>query len=172
MGKYPQADVATEKQLCGRDITRIILTKAWMWEEVNTVTFAEKLRGVMKEQNISQSDLSRLTKMRRDSVGQCLSDRNIPTPQRREKYSSDEASEDYFTAEENAVKACISRAKVKRLTLTQAARIMGMSKETLGTAIEEGKYSWGQVLSGKGKKKIYYINGTKLSQVECVDLGL
>lgn len=144
-----------------------------MWEEVNTVTFAEKLREVMKEQNISQSDLSRLTKIGRSSISQYLSDRNIPTPQRREEIAvALKLPEDYFTAEENAVKACISRAKVKRLTLTQAARIMGMSKETLGTAIEEGKYSWGQVLSGKGKKKIYYINGTKLSQVECVDLGL
>ena len=137
------------------------------------MTFAEKLREVMKEQNISQSDLSRLTKIERSSISQYLSDRNIPTPQRQEEIAvALKLPEDYFTAEENVVKACISRAKVKRLTLTQAARIMGMSKETLGTAIEEGKYSWGQVLSGKGKKKIYYINGTKLSQVECVDLGL
>ena len=137
------------------------------------MTFAEKLREVMKEQNISQSDLSRLTKIGRSSISQYLSDRNIPTPQRQEEIAvALKLPEDYFTAEENAVKACISRAQVTRLTLTQAARIMGMSKETLGTAIEEGKYSWGQVLSGKGKKKIYYINGTKLSQVECVDLGL
>ena len=105
------------------------------------MTFAEKLREVMKEQNISQSDLSRLTKIGRSSISQYLSDRNIPTPQRQEEIAvALKLPEDYFTAEENVVKACISRAKVKRLTLTQAARIMGMSKETLGTAIEEGKY--------------------------------
>lgn len=131
------------------------------------MTFAEKLREIMKEQNISQSDLSRLTGIGRSSISQYLSDRNIPTPQRQEEIAvALNLSEDYFTAEENAVKARISRAKVKRLTLTQAARIMGMSKETLGTAIEEGKYSWGQVLSGKGKKKIYYIQNLLLKELE------
>ena len=49
------------------------------------MTFAEKLREVMKEQNISQSDLSRLTKIGRSSISQYLSDRNIPTPQRQEE---------------------------------------------------------------------------------------
>ena len=77
------------------------------------MTFAEKLREVMKEQNISQSDLSRLTKIGRSSISQYLSDRNIPTPQRQEEIAvALKLPEDYFTAEENAVKACISRAKV------------------------------------------------------------
>ena len=48
------------------------------------MTFAERLKEVMKEQNLSQSDLSHLTGIGRSSISQYLSGRNIPTLQRQE----------------------------------------------------------------------------------------
>ena len=61
------------------------------------MTFAEKLREVMKEQNLSQSDLSRLTGIGRSSISQYLSGRNIPSPQRQEDIAvALKLPEDYF----------------------------------------------------------------------------
>lgn len=138
------------------------------------MTFAEKLREVMKEQNLSQSDLSRLTGIGRSSISQNLSGRNIPSPQRQEDIAvALKLPEDYFIGEINAEKELISRAKVKRLTLTETARIMGLSKDILAENIEKGKFSaWAQVLSGKGQKRVFYINAKKFAEAEGVELGV
>ncbi len=137
------------------------------------MTFAEKLKEVMKEQNLSQSDLSRLTGIGRSSISQYLSGRNIPTLQRQEDIAiALNLSADYFIAENVATDEIIAKARIKRLTLTQAARIMGVSKEKLGDLIEEGAYSWGRKIPSKGKKRNFLINGNALSKIECIDLGL
>jgi len=137
------------------------------------MTFAERLKEVMKEQDLSQSDLSHLTGIGRSSISQYLSGRNIPTLQRQENIAiALNLPADYFIVEDIATDEIIEKARIKRLTLTQAARIMGMSKDKLAASIEAGEFSWGHIVPGKGKKRSFYINGNALSKVECIDLGL
>lgn len=76
------------------------------------MTFAERLKEVMKEQNLSQSDLSHLTGIGRSSISQYLSGRNIPTLQRQENIAiALNLPADYFIVENIATDGLLLKSK-------------------------------------------------------------
>lgn len=109
------------------------------------MTFSQKLKYILSEQNISQAELSRLTGINKSSICQYLSGKNIPSKKRQDVIATAIGmSEDYF-GNENFKEPSIPYPKIPRLTLTETAGIMGVSQRALALAIQQGMYSWAQI---------------------------
>lgn len=102
------------------------------------MTFSQKLKYILSEQNISQAELSRLTGINKSSICQYLSGKNIPSKKRQGVIATAIGMpEDYF-GNENFKEPSISYPKIPRLTLTETAGIMGVSQRALALAIQQG----------------------------------
>lgn len=105
------------------------------------MTFSQKLKYILSEQNISQAELSRLTGINKSSICQYLSGKNIPSKKRQGVIATAIGMpEDYF-GNENFKEPSISYPKIPRLTLTETAGIMGVSQRALALAIQQGMYT-------------------------------
>ena len=83
------------------------------------MTFSQKLKYILSEQNISQAELSRLTGINKSSICQYLSGKNIPSKKRQGVIATAIGMpEDYF-GNENFKEPSISYPKIPRLTLTE-----------------------------------------------------
>lgn len=135
------------------------------------MTFSQKLKYILSEQNISQAELSRLTGINKSSICQYLSGKNIPSKKRQGVIATAIGMpEDYF-GNENFKEPSISYPKIPRLTLTETAGIMGVSQRALALGIQQGLYPWAQALPGKNKKRyIYFINAIKFAEAQGIDL--
>lgn len=123
------------------------------------MTFSQKLKYILSEQNISQAELSRLTGIGKSSICQYLSGKNVPSKKRQSVIATAIGMpEDYF-GNKTSKEANVAYPKIPRLTLTETAGIMGVSQRALALAIQQGMYSWAQALPGRNKKRpIYFIN--------------
>lgn len=100
------------------------------------MTFSQKLKYILSEQNISQAELSRLTGINKSSICQYLSGKNVPSKERQSVIATAIGMpEDYFR-NENFKEPGISYPKIPRLTLTETAGIMGVSQRALALAIQ------------------------------------
>ena len=135
------------------------------------MTFSQKLKYILSEQNISQAELSRLTGINKSSICQYLSGKNIPSNKRQGVIATAIGMpEDYF-GNENFKEPSIPYPKIPRLTLTETAGIMGVSQRALALAIQQGMYSWAQALPGRNKKRpIYFINAITFAKAQGIDL--
>ena len=135
------------------------------------MTFSQKLKYILSEQNISQAELSRLTGINKSTICQYLSGKNIPSKKRQGVIATAIGMpEDYF-GNENFKEPSIPYPKIPRLTLTETAGIMGVSQRALALAIQQGMYSWAQALPGRNKKRpIYFINAITFAKAQGIDL--
>lgn len=98
------------------------------------MTFADKLKNLMKDLDLTQSKLSDLTGIGKSSISQYLSGKNEPSKDRKQEIArAFGVQETYFEMFEPA--ATVQHDGVVNLPVTLAAKLMKKSKEWVMQAI-------------------------------------
>jgi len=101
------------------------------------MTFAEKLKNLMNELDLTQSKLSDLTGIGKSSISQYLSGKNEPSKDRKQEIARTlGVQEDYFEMFEPV--ATIQHDGVVNLPVVIAAKLMKKSKEWVMQGLRDG----------------------------------
>ena len=124
------------------------------------MSFANNLKAIMEEQNLSQTDLSNLTGIGKPSLSQYLSGRNIPHKRRLATIASAlGVSTARLTARGPGVECeaplIISHQKI---SIEEAARRLGKSKQFVRVALQSGAAPFGFATKGSGNAYDYHIS--------------
>ena len=110
--------------------------------------FVQRVKQVMTEQGISQSELVKLTGISRSGISQYLSGKNIP----RQKA---------LTAIANALNVTsewLTEGSDKKMTVKQAADLMGVSPQFIRVALQQKELPFGAAVKvGKESEPNVYI---------------
>lgn len=108
--------------------------------------FATKLKQAMADKGMTQAQLSREAEIPRSSLCQYLSGNNIP---RKDKLNRIAAvlgvRPEWLTAG-------------TKITIAEAAQIMGVSAQFLRIALQKGIYDFGEAVQLTGERYTYHIN--------------
>lgn len=125
------------------------------------MSFAEKLKALMGELDLSQSKLSDLTGIGKSSISQYLSGKNEPSKDRKKEIARKlGVQEDYFDTFETA--ATVQHDGVFNLPVTLAAKLMGKSKEWVKQGLRDGVFPWGYAV--KLTNWSYFISSVKFTE--------
>lgn len=138
--------------------------------------FSKKLRKAMEELGITQTQVVCMTGLAKSCISQYLSGKNVPTEERmQEMASSLGLRADYFS-DERFNYATLKKAKIPRLLPMDAARVMGMSYDSVASGLQQGVFPWGYgIVTSEdpktGKKRwTYFINAKRFAEVEGIDI--
>lgn len=137
------------------------------------MTFSEKLKKVMQELHLNQTQVCGMTGKSKGSVSQYLSGKQIPS----ESVQSDIAvslglDPDYFAkADESVVvmsKEALADGKIRRLLPEEVAPLLGMDKQTVRKGLQQGVFPWGYAVKTSEKRWSYFINANRFAAIEGV----
>ena len=132
--------------------------------------FKDRLKQIMKDSNMKQATLSQLTGIGKSSISQYLSGKNEPTKERKKVITEALGlPEDYFDSEEEITIKPTSSA-VSRLSVDDAAKLMGVGTKFITNGLQNGVFPWGYAVQGRGDKYIYFINAKRFAEVEGVQI--
>ncbi len=133
------------------------------------MSFAEKLKVLMGELDLSQSKLSDLTGIGKSSISQYLSGKNEPSKDRKKEIARKlGVQEDYFDTFETA--ATVQHDGVFNLPVTLAAKLMGKSKEWVKQGLRDGVFPWGYAV--KLTNWSYFISSVKFTEYTGIKVPL
>lgn len=133
------------------------------------MSFAEKLKALMGELDLSQSKLSDLTGIGKSSISQYLSGKNGPSKDRKKEIARKlGVQEDYFDTFETA--ATVQHDGVFNLPVTLAAKLMGKSKEWVKQGLRDGVFPWGYAV--KLTNWSYFISSVKFTEYTGIKVPL
>lgn len=133
------------------------------------MSFAEKLKALMGELDLSQSKLSDLTGIGKSSISQYLSGKNEPSKDRKKEIARKlGVQEDYFDTFETA--ATVQHDGVFNLPVTMAAKLMGKSKEWVKQGLRDGVFPWGYAV--KLTNWSYFISSVKFTEYTGIKVPL
>lgn len=133
------------------------------------MSFAEKLKALMGELDLSQSKLSDLTGIGKSSISQYLSGKNEPSKDRKKEIARKlGVQEDYFDTFETA--ATVQHDGVFNLPVTLAAKLMGKSKEWVRQGLRDGVFPWGYAV--KFTNWSYFISSVKFTEYTGIKVPL
>lgn len=133
------------------------------------MSFAEKLKVLMGELDLSQSKLSDLTGIGKSSISQYLSGKNEPSKDRKKEIARKlGVQEDYFDTFETA--ATVQHDGVFNLPVTLAAKLMGKSKEWVKQGLCDGVFPWGYAV--KLTNWSYFISSVKFTEYTGIKVPL
>lgn len=133
------------------------------------MSFAEKLKALMGELDLSQSKLSDLTGIGKSSISQYLSGKNEPSKDRKKEIARKlGVQEDYFDTFETA--ATVQHDGVFNLPVTLAAKLMGKSKEWVKRGLRDGVFPWGYAV--KLTNWSYFISSVKFTEYTGIKVPL
>ena len=133
------------------------------------MSFAEKLKALMGELDLSQSKLSDLTGIGKSSISQYLSGKNEPSEDRKKEIARKlGVQEDYFDTFETA--ATVQHDGVFNLPVTLAAKLMGKSKEWVKQGLRDGVFPWGYAV--KLTNWSYFISSVKFTEYTGIKVPL
>lgn len=132
------------------------------------VTFSKRLRSVMRERNLTLTDVSHLTGIGKSSISQYLSGKNCPTRARRTEIARalgvQENYFELFPTENNAA----SENAVVNIPVEMAAKLMQKSKEWVVKGLRDGVFPWGYAV--KMEKWSYWISSTKFTEYTGIEI--
>lgn len=133
------------------------------------MSFAEKLKVLMGELDLSQPKLSDLTGIGKSSISQYLSGKNEPSKDRKKEIARKlGVQEDYFDTFETA--ATVQHDGVFNLPVTLAAKLMGKSKEWVKQGLRDGVFPWGYAV--KLTNWSYFISSVKFTEYTGIKVPL
>jgi DNA-binding XRE family transcriptional regulator len=133
------------------------------------MSFAEKLKNLMKELGISQAKLSNLTGIGKSSISQYLSGKNEPSEARKKEIAlALGVQEDYFQQFEPIVK--IARNNAINVPVPLIAKLMGKSKEWVTQGLRDGVFPWGYAV--KLTKWSYFISSVKFTEYTGIEIPM
>lgn len=128
--------------------------------------FKDKLIKAMNDLNMTQAQLSKMTGIGKSSISQYLSGKNVPSEIRQREISTALGlAPDYFKQDISSTSN-----KVLRLQSEEAAKLLGISKETLRRGLQDGVFPWGYAIRGSGNKWVYFINAKRFAEIEGISI--
>lgn len=131
--------------------------------------FVQKLKSVMAERHMSQTELAQRAGLTKASVSQYVNGRNMPrggsmtalaealdVPEEWLKGSDDES-------------VTITETVPRRLTPTQAGRLMGVCPEMIRINLQNGRLPFGYALKGTRERFRYFISTRKFMEYTGMD---
>ncbi len=129
--------------------------------------FADNMRKQMAAHGITQSELSKRTGIGRSSISQYLSGKNEPTAERKIVIAETIGCRVVdLDAMETMSFPVDTDSKMKRLSVDQAARMLGMNHETVRKGLRQGVFPWGYAIHTSEGRWSYFINAKKFADVE------
>ena len=126
------------------------------------MNFKEKLKKVMKSQNISQAELSRMTGISRASMSMYLGGYQEPANERKQKIEEVlNLPEGFFDIFESAAEYN-SKIPCKNLPVNLVADLMGKSIKFIEKGLQDGVFPWGYGV--KIEKWSYWISPVKFEE--------
>lgn len=133
------------------------------------MSFAEKLKKLMFELNISQAQVSKLTGIGKSSISQYLSGKNEPSKNRKREIALALGVDgEYFNQFET--KTIIQNNSVTNVPVSVVAALMGKSKEWVMQGLRDGVFPWGYAV--KLTKWSYYISSVKFTEYTGIEIPM
>ncbi len=133
------------------------------------MSFAEKLKNLMKELDLSQSKLSDLTGIGKSSISQYLSGKNEPSKDRKKEIAlALGVQENYFEQFETA--ATVQRDSVVNVPIPLVAKLMCKSKEWVMQGLRDGVFPWGYAV--KLTKWSYFVSSVKFTEYTGIEIPM
>ena len=133
------------------------------------MTFADKLKNLMKDLGLTQSKLSDLTGIGKSSISQYLSGKNEPSKDRkREIACALGVQETYFEMFEAA--ATVQHDEAVNLPVSIAAKLMRKSKEWVMQGLRDGIFPWGYAV--KLTNWSYFIPSKKFTECTGIEVPM
>lgn len=131
------------------------------------MTFGQKLKIVMEDRSLSQSDICRLTDISAPSISQYMNGHNEPTAKRQKQISEALGlPEDYFSS--ICPEAEIVSDPDVSLPVGVAAKLMGKSKEWMMQGLQDGVFPFGYAV--KMERWSYWISRVKFTEYTGIEI--
>lgn len=131
------------------------------------MTFAEKLKRLMKELGLTQSKLSDLTGISKPNISQYIKGKHEPSKERKKEIARAlGVQEDYFETFLPGV--AINCDEIINLPVALAAKLMHKSKNFVEDGLQQGRFPWGYGV--KMKEWSYWINSKRFSEIEGIEI--
>lgn len=139
--------------------------------------FNEKLKKAMQDLNLKQSQVAGMTGKSKGSISQYLSGKQIPSEDvQRDIAVSLGLEPDYFSRPDEKPPAFevepVARksGSIRRLTVKEAAALLGVDKMTVSKGLQQGVFPWGYGVKTTDKSWTYIINADSFSRIEGIVL--
>lgn len=138
------------------------------------MNFSEKLKKAAKELNLTQMQMAGMTGKSKASISQYLAGKQIPPEeQQRDIAVALGLKEDYFSKADDRMPA-LSTQKAKdciipRLSVMDAARMMGINHQTVRKGLQQGVFPWGYGIK-TSDHWVYFINAKRFSEIEGINV--
>ena len=129
------------------------------------MTFAKNLKAVMEEQNLNQTELSRLTGIGTPSISQYLSGKNIPHRRRiAELAAALGVSPGRLTVTMQKPELSPIVLSAQKISVEEAALRLGKSQQFVRMALQNGAAPFGFATKGAGSTYDYHISPKLLNE--------
>lgn len=125
------------------------------------MTFADKLKKLIKELDLTQTKVSELTGISKPNISQYMHGKHEPTKERKKEIARALGVQDNYFEEFNPV-TVIQENEVINLHPTFVAKLMKKSKEWVEQGLQQRCFQWGYAV--KMKKWSYYISSVKFTE--------
>lgn len=138
--------------------------------------FKDRLKQAMQDLGLNQVQVCAMIGKSKASVSQYLSGKQVPSEDVQATIAiSLGLTKDYFTQEEippiKAVEPVARRmGSIKRLTVEQAAKLLGVDKMTVSKGLRQGVFPWGYGIKTTDKSWTYIINAESFARIEGVQI--
>ena len=123
--------------------------------------FSDKLKKLMYELDLTQSNLSELTGIGKSSISQYLSGKHEPSGARKKEIAiALGVQEDYFKQFDPV--AVIQDNDVINVPVSLIAKLMHKSKGWVEQGLQEGRFQWGYAV--KMKQWSYFVSSVKFTE--------
>lgn len=128
----------------------------------------------MKELNLTQTQMVGLIGKSKASISQYLSDKQVPSEaKQRDIAVALGLEEDYFSKLDDRMSALpTQKAKdciIPRLSVMDAARMMGINHQTVRKGLQQGVFPWGYGIK-TSDHWVYFINAKRFSEIEGINV--
>lgn len=132
--------------------------------------FADKLKSLMEEMDVSQARLSVLTGIGKSSISQYLSGKNVPTIKNLTKLAEVlDVSVDWFDGTTDKSNVFEYRNKLK---VENAAKLMGVGKQMVRQGLKNGIFPFGYAVQMPSGKFTYYISPKKFTEYTGIEVPI
>ena len=129
--------------------------------------FADNMRKQMAVHRLTQSEIAKMTGIGRSSISQYLSGKNEPTAERKIVIAEAIGCQvSDLDATETTSFPVDTDSKMKRLSVDQAAKLLGMNHETVRKGLRQGVFPWGYAIHTSECRWSYFINAKKFAEIE------
>lgn len=123
------------------------------------MSFAATLNKYLRQQGISQIQLSRMTGLPKSTVSEYLSGVTVPSRERQHGIASClGVPTTYFDEQTESV--------VSKILPEDAARILGIGEQTVRKGLQQGVFPWGYAVQTSAERWTYIINEKKFKEIE------